>query len=157
MVKLSEQVQDFTYLGASINSSLDGSKEIKKRLAIARAKLTDMNSLSIKIKLRLLHSLIFPVATYGCEAWTIKKTDSQRINSFEMWCYRRILQVSWSHRINNSGIYAHRTPYSFCPLEEALLLLASGQEKCRGARNIDSRRQSGWEMFKRPPQSNLGR
>ena len=92
-----KQVQDITYmyLGASINSLLDGSKVIKKRLAIARAKLTDiqtslkMNSLSIKIKLRLLHSVIFPVATCGCDAWTIKKTDSQRISSFEMWSHQR--------------------------------------------------------------------
>ena len=111
-----EQVQDFTYLGASFNSQLDASREIKKRLAIARTKYTaiqsslKMKSLSIKTKTRLLHSLVFPIALYGCEAWTIKKTDAQRINSFEMWCYRRILQVSWTDRRTNQSILAEILP-----------------------------------------------
>ena len=105
-----EQVQDFTYLGASFNCLLDGTKEIKKRLAIARAKLSDIQSslkmklLSIKTKTRLLHSLVFPIALYGCEAWTLKKSDQQKINSFELWCYRRILQVSWTERRSNASI-----------------------------------------------------
>ena len=104
-----EQVQNFTYLGVSFNSALDGSKEIRKRLSIARSKLTDiqtslkMKSLAIKTKSRLLQSLVFPVAIYGCEAWTIKKADAKRINAFEMWCYRRILKVTWSDRRTNGG------------------------------------------------------
>ena len=125
-----EQVQNFVYLGASFNSALDGSREIRKRLSIARSKLTDiqaslkMKSLATKTKTRLLHSLIFPIATYGCEAWTIKKADAQRINSFELWCYRRILHVLWSDRRTNISILDEIQP------GERLLTFARRRKLC---------------------------
>ena len=125
-----EQVKDFTYLGASFNSDLDNSKEIKKRLAIARAKLTStqsllkMKSLATKTKVRLLHSLIFPIATYGCEAWTIKKADAQRIAAFEMWSFRRILHIVWTDKRTNQSIIDEVQP------KERLLCFVRRRKLC---------------------------
>jgi len=117
-----EQVDDFVYLGASCSSSLNNSKEIKKRLAIARSKFSDIqttlksHSLKLQTKLRLLNALIFPIATYGCEAWTLKKADVKVINSFEMWCFRRILNISWKDKRTNDSILAE-----ICPTERLIV------------------------------------
>lgn len=111
-----EQVDNFVYLGASCSSTLDNSKEINRRLAIARSKFNDLQktlktkSLSTSTKVRLLNALIFPVATYGCEAWTIKKKDERSIAAFEMWCYRRILNISWVDRRTNESILVVISP-----------------------------------------------
>ena len=104
------------YLGASCSESLDNTKEIKRRIAIAKSKFIDLhktfktNSLRTNTKIRLLNALIFPIATYGCEAWTIKKHDEHLIATFEMWCYRRILNVTWMEKRTNDSILTEINP-----------------------------------------------
>ena len=102
-----ENVKSFEYLGALITADGDCSKEVKRRLAIAARKLQEFRTLlkssNNTVKLRILHSCIFPIASYGCEAWTISRNIANRINAFENKCYRTILGVSWTeHRTNES-------------------------------------------------------
>jgi len=104
-----EQVESFRYLGAVIEHSGDGGREIRARLGMAR---TTMNSLAViwrdralgtMLKLRLMNALVWSVALYGCETWTLRKEDRKRISAFEMTTYRRMLRVSWiEHRTNES-------------------------------------------------------
>ena len=103
-----EQVNQFTCLGAEINSSCDCTKDITKRLAMARTTLQCLNNIwkdrgiSISTKTRLLQALIWPIAIYSCDAWTLKQADERRISIFEMWCYRRILRTPYTeHRTND--------------------------------------------------------
>ena len=99
-----ENVKEFIYLGVSINSSYDDSPEVKKRIAIAKSATTALKtiwkdrSISKKTKIRLLN------ASYGCETWVLKKKDKRRLQSFEMWCYRRVLRISWTERITNEQV-----------------------------------------------------
>ena len=102
-----ENVSSFEYLGALIDNDGDGSKEVKRRLAMAVKKLNDMehlwSSTSKDMKLRVLNTCIFPTAYYGSEAWVFTQNICQRIDAFEMKCYRKILNVSWrEHRTNIS-------------------------------------------------------
>ena len=103
-----ENVNNFTYLGAQINRDGKITPEIRRRLAIATAKINKLQKLwksnSLKTKLRALKTTIFPVATYGCESWVITKADAKKINAFEMKCYRRILRISWCDRIKNEEV-----------------------------------------------------
>ena len=99
-----EEVKQFEYLGSMINNSGDSTTEIKRRLAIARTTVQGMSSiwksrgLSIDLKVRLLRATVFSIATYGCESWAMTKNDRKRVDAFEMWCYRRLLRVTWKDR-----------------------------------------------------------
>ena len=105
-----EQVKDFKYLG-SIKSN-DGSctKDVKTRIGMAKRKMTTLNNIwkdkniPIQLKLNILKSLIWPVAIYGSEAWTLKKQDVNRLNAAEMWFYRRILRISWTEKRTNESV-----------------------------------------------------
>ena len=102
-----ERVESFEYLGALLDGDGDGSKEIKRRLVMATRKLNSLEKLwkatDNEMKLRVVRACVFPTATYGCEAWTLSKNMTKRINAFEMKCYRKILRVSWTeHRTNES-------------------------------------------------------
>jgi hypothetical protein len=105
-----EEVKQFEYLGSMINNIGDSTTEIKRRLAMARSTVQSMTNiwksrgLSIDIKLRLLRATVFSIATYGCESWAMTKNDRKRVDAFEMWCYRRLLQVTWKDRKTNSWI-----------------------------------------------------
>jgi len=92
---LIENVSSFEYLGSLIDDGGDCIKEVKRRLSMALKKLTDMkhlwSSVNYKLKLRVLKCCIFPIAMYGCEAWTMSKNIADRLNAFEAKCYRRIL------------------------------------------------------------------
>ncbi|KAI5728841.1 hypothetical protein M8J77_021978 [Diaphorina citri] len=104
-----EGVNNYKYLGANISSDGKSDDEIKRRIAIAktsfwRHKEIMRRNISRKTKLRLLQTYIFSVMSYGCESWTLKEETSRRINSFENWCYRRMLKVSWRDRITNCEI-----------------------------------------------------
>ena len=111
-----EQVNEFMYLGATCSSTNDNSKEIRKRLSIAGHKFTQIQnllkdrSLTVNIKIRLLRALIFPIAIYGCEAWTLKKVDTKSISAFELWCYRRILCVTCKDRRTNEWVLTQISP-----------------------------------------------
>ena len=94
-----ETVSDFTFLGSRITADGDCSHEIKRRLLLGRKVMTNLDSIlksrdiTLPTKVRLVKATFFPVVTYGCESWTIKKAECQRIDAFERWCWRRLLRV----------------------------------------------------------------
>lgn len=102
-------VNKYLYLGSLIENSGACEGEIRRRIALARTAVTKLTkiwkdtAITKNTKLRLLNSLVFPIATYGAETWTLKKSDIRRIDAFEMWAYRRLLRISWTaHRTNES-------------------------------------------------------
>ena len=103
-----ERVSNFEYLGARIEANGKSTPEIRRRLAMATTRLTKMifiwKGQCKKTKLRVLETVVFPTALYGCEAWTINKTDAKRITSFEMKCYRKILRISWMEKVTNKEV-----------------------------------------------------
>ena len=103
-----ERVSNFEYLGARIEANGKSTPEIRRRLAMATTRLTKMISIwkgqCKKTKLRVLETVVFPTALYGCEAWTINNTDAKRITSFEMKCYRKILRISWMEKVTNKEV-----------------------------------------------------
>ena len=103
-------VDRFVYLGGVVTKNGDTAEMIKTRICSAKARFTDFDSvwkdkdLALKLKINILTTVIWPVALYGCEAWTIKKEDERRIEAFEMWGLRRILGVHWSQHISNEEV-----------------------------------------------------
>ncbi|KAI8507539.1 hypothetical protein Bbelb_149190 [Branchiostoma belcheri] len=104
-----EQVSTFKYLGAIIDETAGSSREVSARLGAARTALSSLDViwkdrvLKMSTKMRVLRALVWPVVTYGCEAWTLHAKDTQKIEAFEMKCYRKLLRVSWTeHRTNAS-------------------------------------------------------
>ena len=105
---LVEEVTDFDYLGSLITQNGDGIKEIKRRLGIATQKLKAMQKLwkgnDVETKLKFVRSLIFPIATYGSESWSINKEAEKKINVFEMRCYKRMLRIPWTAKRTHVSI-----------------------------------------------------
>ena len=104
-----ETVSGFIFLGSRITADGDCSHEIKRCLLLTRKVMTNLDrilisrDISLLIKVHLLKAMAFPVVMYGCENWTIKKAE-RRIDTFELWCWRRVLQVSWTARRSNQSI-----------------------------------------------------
>ena len=94
-----QTVTDFIFLGSKITADGDCSHEIKRCLLLGRKAMTNLNSvlksrdISLPTKVHLVKAMVFPVVMYGCESWTIKKAECQRIDAFELWCWRRLLRV----------------------------------------------------------------
>ena len=94
-----ETVSDFIFLGSQIIADGDCSHEIKRRLLLGRKAMTNLDSIlksrdiTLSTKVWLVKAMIFPVIMYGCESWTIKKAEHQRIDAFKVWCWRRLLRV----------------------------------------------------------------
>ena len=105
-----ETVTDFIFLGSKITADDDRSHEIKRHLLLERKAMTNLDSIlkSINItlptKVRLVKSMVFLLVMYGCESWTLKKAKCQRIDAFELWCWRRLLRVPWTARRYNQSI-----------------------------------------------------
>ena len=105
-----ETVTDFTFLGSKIISDGDCSHEIKRHLLFGRKAMTKLDSIwksrdiTLPTKVRLVKVMAFPIVMYGCESWTIKKAEHQRIDAFELWCWRRLLSVPWTARRSNQPI-----------------------------------------------------
>ena len=105
-----ETVTDFIFLGSKITSDGDRSHEIKRHLLLGRKCMTNLDSLlksravALPTKVRVVKAMVFPVVTYGCESWTIKKSEHQRPGAFELWCWRRFLSVPWTARRPNQSI-----------------------------------------------------
>ena len=99
-----EAVIEFLFLGSKITVDVDCSHEIKKHLLLGRKAMTNLDSIlksrdiTLPTKVQLVKAIIFPVFMYGCESWTIKKAEHQRIDAFEWWCWRRLLRVPWTAR-----------------------------------------------------------
>ena len=96
-----KRVTGFIFLGCKITADGDCSHEIKRRLLLGRKVMTNLDGIlkgrdiTLLTKVHLVKAMVFPVVMYGCESWTIKKSECQSIDAFELWCWRRILQVPW--------------------------------------------------------------
>ena len=105
-----ETVADFIFLGSKITEDDDCSHETKKHLLLGRKVMTNLDSIlksrdvTLPTKVRLVKAMAFPVVLHGCEGWTIKKAKRQRIDAFELWCWRRLLKVPWTARRSNQSI-----------------------------------------------------
>ena len=118
-------VTDFIFLDSKITVDGDCSHEIKRRLLLGRKVMTNLDSIlksrdiTLSTRVCLVKAMVFPVVMYGCESWTIKKAEHQRIDAFELCCWRRLLRVPWTARRSNQSILKEISPeYSL----EGLLL-----------------------------------
>ena len=122
-----ETVTDFIFLGSKITADGDCSLEIKRHSLLGRKAITNLDiilknrDITLLTKVHLVKAMVFPVVTYGCESWTIKKAECQRIDAFELWCWKRLLRVPWTARRSNQSILKEISPeYS---LERLMLKL----------------------------------
>ena len=105
-----ETVTDFILGGSKITADGDFSHEIKRCFLLERKAMTNLDSIlksrdiTLPTKVCLAKTMVFPIVMYGCESWTIKKAESQRIDAFELWCWRRLLRVPWTSRRSNQSI-----------------------------------------------------
>ena len=111
-----ERVTDFTLGGSKISADSDFNHEIKTLLLLGIKVMTNLDSMlksrdiTLTTKVRLVKAMVFPVVMYGCESWIIKKTECQRIDAFELWCWRRLLRVPWTPRGSNQSILKEISP-----------------------------------------------
>ena len=111
-----ETVSDFILGGSKITADGDCSHEIKRHLLLGRKVMTNLDSIlksrdiTLSTKIRLVEAMVFPIVMYGCERWTIKKAERQRIDAFELWCWRRLLRVPWTARRSNQSILKEISP-----------------------------------------------
>ena len=113
--------------GSKITAHGDCSHEIKRRLLLGRKVMTNIDrifksrDITLPTKVRLVKAMVFPVVMYGCESWTVKKAEHQRIDVFELWCWRRLLRVPWTTRRSNQSLLKEISPG--CSLEGMMLKL----------------------------------
>ena len=118
-------VSDFVLGGSKITADGDCSHEIKRCLLLGRKVMTNLKSIlksrdiTLPTKVHLVKAMVFPVVMYGCEIWTIKKAERQKIDAFELWCWRRPLRVPWTARRSNQSILKEISPGC---LSEGLIL-----------------------------------
>ena len=111
-----ETVSDFIFWVSKITADGDCSHEIKRRLLLGRKVMTNLDSIfksrdiMLLNKVRLVKAMVFPVVMYGCESWTVKKAERQRIDAFELWCWRKLLRVPWTARRSNQSILKEISP-----------------------------------------------
>ena len=121
-----ETVSDFILGGSKITADGDCSHEIKRRLHLGRKVMTNLDSIlksrdiTLPTKVRLVKAMVFPVVMYECESWTVKNAGHQKIDAFELWCWRRLLRVPWTARRSNQSILKISPG---CSLEELMLKL----------------------------------
>ena len=105
-----ETVADFIFLGSKITANGDCNHEIKRYLLLGRKAMTNLDrilkrrDITLPTNVCLIKAIVFPVVMYGCESWIIKKAERQRIDAFELWCWRRLLRVPWTARRSNQSI-----------------------------------------------------
>ena len=110
-----ETVTDF-FLGSKITADGDCSHEIKRCLLLGRKVMTNADNIlksrdiTLATKVHLVKAMVFPVVMYGCESWTVKKAECRRIDTFELWCWRRLLRVPWTARRSNQSILKEISP-----------------------------------------------
>ena len=111
-----EVVTDFLFLGSKITVDGDCSHEIGRQLLIGRKALTNLDSvlksrdITLPTKVCIVKAMVFAVVTYSCESWTVKKAECQRIDVFELWCWRRSVKVPWIARRSNQSIFREINP-----------------------------------------------
>ena len=102
-------------VGSKITADVDCSHEIKRHILLGRKVMANLESIlksrdiTLPTKVCLIKAMVFPVVVYGCESWTIKKAEHQRIDAFELWCWRRLLRVPWTARRSNQSILKKST------------------------------------------------
>ena len=122
MGKQWKQCQTLFSGGSKITADGDCSHEIKRHLLLGRKVMTNLDSIlksrdiTLPTKIRLVKAMVSPVVMYGCESWTVKKAECQRIGAFELWCWRRLLRVPWTARRSNQSILKETSPG--CSLED---------------------------------------
>ena len=158
-----ETVTDFILLGSKINVDGDCSHEIKRCLLLLRKAMTNLESklksrdITLPTKVRLVKAMVFPVVMYVCQSWTIKKLECWRIDTFELWYWRRLLRVPWTARRSNLSILKEISPW--CSLEWLMLKLklhyfghlmrwADSLEKTLMLGKIEGRRRRGWQSLR---------
>ena len=158
-----ETVSDFIFGGSKITADGDCSHEIKRCLLLERKVMTNLDSIlksrdtTLPTKVCLVKATVFPVVMYGCESWTVKKAEHQRIDAFELWCWRRLLRVPWTARRSNQSILKEISPG--CSLEGMMLKLklqyfghlmgrADSLEKTLMLGGIGGRRRRGWQRMR---------
>ena len=111
-----ETVTDFILGGSKITADADCSHEIKRHLLLGRKAMTNLDSIlksrdiTLPTKVHLVKAMVFPVVMYGCESWTIRKSEHRRTDAFELWCWRRLLKVPWTARRSNQSILKDISP-----------------------------------------------
>ena len=111
-----ETVANFIFLGSKITADGDCSHEIKRRLLLGRKAMTNLDStlksrdVTLPTKVHLVKAMVFPVVMCGCKSWTTRKAECQRIDVFELWCWRRLLRVPWTTRTSNQSILKKPVP-----------------------------------------------
>ena len=122
-----ETVSDFIFLGSKTTADGDCGHEIKRHLLLGRKIMSNLDSIlksrdiTLPTKVHLVKVMVFPVVMYGCKSWTVKKAECQRIDAFELWCWRRLLRVPWIARRSNQSILKVISPG--CSLEGLMLKL----------------------------------
>ena len=122
-----ETVSDFIFLGSKITADGDCRHEIKRCLLLGRKVMTILDSIfksrdiTLPTKVHLVKAMVFPVVMYGCESWTVRNAECQRLDAFELWCWRRFLRVPWTARRSNQSILKDISPG--CSLEGLMLKL----------------------------------
>ena len=122
-----EGVTNFIFLGSKITADSDSSHKIKRHLLFARKAMINLDGIlksrdiTLLTKVRVVKAMVFPVVTYGCESWTIKKADHWRTDAFDLWCWRRLLRVPWTAKRSNQSILKEISPE--CSLEGLVLKL----------------------------------
>ena len=122
-----ETVTDFIFLGSETIANGDCSHETKRYLLLGRKAMTNLDNIlknrdvNLPTKVHLVKAMVFPVIVYGCESWTVKKAERQRIDAFELWYWRRLLRVPWTARKSNQSILKEISPG--CSLEGTMLKL----------------------------------
>ena len=152
-----------SFLGSKITANGDCSHEIKRRLLLGRKIMTNLDSIfksrdiALPTNVYLVKAMVFPVVMYGCENWTIKKVECQRIDAFELWCWRRLSRVPWTARISSQSILKEISPE--CSLEGLMLKLklqyfghlmqaAKSFENTLMLGKIEGRRRRGWQRMR---------
>ena len=153
----------FGFLASKITADGDGSHNIKRRLLLGRKVMTNIDSIfksrhiTLSTKVCLVKAMVFPVVMYECESWTVKKAECQRIDAFELWCWRRLLRVPWTARRSNQSILKEISPE--CSLEGMMLMLklqyfghlmwsVDSLEKTLMLGGIGGRRRRGWPRMR---------
>ena len=122
-----ETVSDFILGDSKITVDGDCSHEMKRRLLFGRKVMTNLDSIlksrdiTLPTKVHLVKAMVFPVVMYGCDSWTVKTAERQRIDAFELWCWKRLLRVPWTARRSNQSILKEISPG--CSLERLMLML----------------------------------
>ena len=158
-----ETVTDFVWGGSKSTANGDCRLEIKTHLLLGRKVMTNLDSIlksrdiTLSTKIHLVKAMVFPVVMYGCESWIIKKAEHQRIDAFELWCWRRLLRVPWTVRRSNQSVLKEISPG--CSLEGLMLKLklqyfghlmrrADTLEKTLILRKTEGRRRKGQQRMR---------